>query len=92
MALVNYPCAACDVRHRETVQVDYSMPILEDRCSAQYKQANGKWRVCHARFALFGGPVMVADARLCQPCWDRQITGHTQDAIKAIRHAYGGEE
>lgn len=71
--MTEYWCPACQEHHRETLKVDYTRAIREDRCSAQYKQPAGGWRVCHASFALVGGPNLIGKARLCDPCWHRQV-------------------
>lgn len=72
---MNYECAGCQEQHRETPKPDFKRTILNDRCSAQYRQESGGWRVCHAPFSTFGGPHVIGKARLCAPCWDRQVLG-----------------
>lgn len=64
-----YHCPWCDENHVESKKPN-QMPILPGKCSANHRwPANvGNWRVCHADFAVMGGPNVIGPAHLCDPC------------------------
>lgn len=87
--LESYPCPSCQSKHKETRKVNYGRRIEAGKCTAQYPQANGNWRVCHADFTIYGGPNAIGVAQLCDPCHERLVLKPMEQTTNALLKRFG---
>lgn len=84
--MANWLCANCDKLHKERKNAN-SFPMEADKCTANWRQPNNLWRICHNDFKIMGHP--IGETNLCTPCYDRLVMGPMQEATNRLLKQMG---